>query len=84
MEEIKIEPLPPSVNCETIAILRVVNRASRALGQLKGEISKIPNSQILLDTLVLQEAKDSNEIENIVTTDDEIFQASADEFNWTI
>ena len=42
-------------------------------------ISKIPNSQILIDTLALQEAKDSNEIENIVTTDDEVYQASIDQ-----
>ncbi|MDA3799849.1 MAG: Fic family protein [Kiritimatiellae bacterium] len=75
----KLKFLPPDINCETVAILNAANKASRALGQLKGEISKIPNSQILIDTLALQEAKDSNEIENIVTTDDEIYQASIDE-----
>ncbi len=79
MEAIRIHPLPPVVDCETVAILKQLNRASRVLGQLKGEVSKIPNSQILLDTLTLQEAKDSNEIENIVTTDDEMYQASIDE-----
>lgn len=79
MEEIKIQALPPNIDCESVAILKQLNKASRALGQLKGEVSKIPNSQILLDTLILQEAKDSNEIENIVTTDDEIYQASIDE-----
>jgi|SRR5690554_1581413 len=79
MEEIKIQTLPPKVDCESVAILKQLTKASRALGQLKGEVSKIPNSQILLDTLILQEAKDSNEIENIVTTDDEMYQASIDE-----
>lgn len=79
MEEIKIETLPPKIDAESVTILKQLNRASRALGQLKGEVSKIPNSQILLDTLTLQEAKDSNEIENIVTTDDEMYQASIDE-----
>src|SRR5690554_741310 len=79
MEEIKIQNLPPDVDSESVTILKQLNRASRALGQLKGEVSKIPNSQILLDTLTLQEAKDSNEIENIVTTDDEMYQASIDE-----
>ncbi|MFV0392538.1 MAG: Fic family protein [Paludibacteraceae bacterium] len=74
-----IKTLPPDIDCESVAILKQLNKASRALGQLKGEVSKIPNSQILLDTLTLQEAKDSNEIENIVTTDDEIYQASIDE-----
>jgi Fic family protein len=49
------------------------------LGNLKERFLKIPNSQILIDTLTLQEAKDSNEIENIVTTDDEMYQASIDE-----
>src|SRR5690606_2562266 len=79
MEEIKVHNLPPNVNCESVNILKQLNKAPRALGQLKGEVSKIPNSQILLDTLTLQEAKDSNEIENIVTTDDEMYQASIDE-----
>ena len=63
MEEIKIEILPPKVDSESVAILKQLNKASRALGQLKGEVSKIPNSKILLDTLTLQEAKDSNEID---------------------
>lgn len=79
MEQIIIEPLPPSINCESVGILKQLNKASRALGQLKGEISKIPNSQILIDTLILQEAKDSNEVENIITTDDEMYKASIDD-----
>jgi Fic family protein len=79
MEELTVAPLPPGIDTESVAILKQLNKASRALGQLKGEVSKIPNSQILLDTLTLQEAKDSNEIENIVTTDDEMYQASIDE-----
>lgn len=79
MKVFQLHPLPPNADCETIAILKILNKASRALGQLKGEVSKIPNSQILIDTLILQEAKDSNEIENIVTTDDEIYQAAIDE-----
>ncbi len=79
MEEFQLSLLPPHADCETTAILKALNKASRSLGQLKGEISKIPNSQILIETLILQEAKDSNAIENIVTTDDEIYQASIDE-----
>lgn len=79
MEEFNLPLLPPKQDCETVTILRALAKASRALGQLKGEVSKIPNSEILIDTLVLQEAKDSNEIENIVTTDDEIYQAAIDE-----
>ncbi len=78
MSETTIHPLPPQFDCETVGILKSLTGASRALGQLKGEISKIPNSQILIDTLTLQEAKDSNEIENIVTTDDEMYKATID------
>ena len=75
----QIDKLPPKLDCETNLILINLNKASRALGELKGEVKKIPNSQILIDTLSLQEAKDSNEIENIVTTDDELYQASIDD-----
>lgn len=79
MNEFELTKLPPEFDCETIPILKALSNASRSLGQLKGEVTKIPNAGILLDTLILQEAKDSNEIENIVTTDDEIYQASVDE-----
>ncbi len=78
MSGFDLQPLPPPIDCESVSILKVLNKASRALGELKGEVSKIPNSQILIDTLALQEAKDSNEIENIITTDDELYRASVD------
>lgn len=84
MENFLLKPLPPNENCESVLILKTLAKASRALGQLKGEVSKIPNSQILIDTLSLQEAKDSNEIENIVTTEDEIYQATIDEVSASI
>ena len=58
--------------------MKALNAASRPLGELRGEIKKIPNSQILIDTISLQEAKDSNEVENIVTTDDELYQSSVE------
>jgi len=74
-----VNELPPNIDCETVGILKALNKASRVLGELKGEVSKISNSRILIDTLALQEAKDSNEIENIVTTDDELYQASIDD-----
>jgi len=59
---------------ETKAILKKVAVAERELGRLKGVTSKIPNEAILINTLFLQEAKASSEIENIVTTHDEIFK----------
>ena len=67
--------LPPPVELETVKVLKALNLASRALADLKGQAHIIPNQGILIDTLVLQEAKASSEVENIVTTQDELFQA---------
>lgn len=61
--------------CETIGILKALASANRSLAELKGRAAAIPNQGILIDTLALQEAKASSEIENIVTTQDELFQA---------
>lgn len=66
---------PPAGDLETVPVLKALNRASRALATLKGQARSIPNQGILIDTLALQEAKASSEIENIVTTQDELFQA---------
>ncbi|MCW3837192.1 Fic family protein [Sphingomonas canadensis] len=71
-----IPDLPPKGALETPPVLRVAARAHRHLAELKGRASSIPNQGILIDTLSLQEAKASSEIENIVTTQDELFQAS--------
>jgi Fic family protein len=70
-------PLPSTVTLETPAVLRQLARAHRQLAELKGAAGTIPNESILIDTLALQEAKDSSEIENIVTTEDELFQGDA-------
>jgi Fic family protein len=60
---------------ETINVLKALAIANRSLAELKGRAAAIPNQGILIDTLALQEAKASSEIENIVTTQDELFQA---------
>lgn len=70
-----IPALPPPVNLETVPVLKALAKANRALAELKGRAATIPNQGILIDTLALQEAKASSEIENIVTTQDELFQA---------
>ena len=70
-----IPALPPAVDLETVAVLKALARASRTLAELKGRAASIPNQTILIDTLALQEAKASSEIENIVTTQDDLFQA---------
>src|SRR5215471_13592646 len=69
--------LPPRVELETPRVLKATTRASRALAELKGRIHTIPNPTILLNTLALQEAKLSSEIENIFTTNDELYRGLA-------
>jgi Fic family protein len=70
-----IPVLPPNVELETVPVLKALAGANRALAEVKGRAAVIPNQGILIDTLALQEAKASSEIENIVTTQDELFQA---------
>jgi Fic family protein len=72
-------PIPPlheldPVRFESPALLKRLNAASRALAELKGVAASIPNQDILIRTLALQEAKDSSAIENIVTTHDELYR----------
>jgi Fic family protein len=62
---------------ETSAILKKLNATSRALAELKGVASSIPHQGILINTLGMQEAKDSSAIENIVTTHDDLFRDDA-------
>jgi Fic family protein len=71
----KLPDLPPPVDLETAEVFKALAKANRALAELKGRAATIPNQGILIDTLALQEAKASSEIENIVTTQDELFQA---------
>lgn len=59
---------------ETPVILKKLIATSRKLAELKGIVTSIPNQIILINTLVLQEAKDSSAIENIVTTHDDLFK----------
>ena len=70
--------LPPKANLETVKILKQLSRSNRALAELKGVSKTIPNSDILINTLVLQEAKDSSEIENIITTHDDLYKSDID------
>ncbi len=71
--------LPPAAEVETPAVLKKAIAASRALAELKGMAERMPNQAMLIDSLVLQEARASSEIENIVTTNDELFKAASDE-----
>src|SRR5690606_29476053 len=60
---------------ETTRILKATVGASRVLAELKGVAATIPNQAILINTLSMQEAKDSSAIENIITTHDEVFKS---------
>ncbi|MDO9208146.1 MAG: Fic family protein [Sulfuricurvum sp.] len=73
---LKILPLQKEI--ETTKILKKSISANRALARLNGVAKIIPNSTILINSLVLQEAKDSSEIENIITTHDELYRAGLD------
>jgi Fic family protein len=67
--------LPPKAEIETRAVLKKTIPATRALAELKGLGKTIPNQAILVNSIILQEAKASSEIENIITTHDALFQA---------
>ncbi len=70
-----ISLLPFQRDVENKTILKKAAKAHQALAELKGAANAIPNESILINTLSLQEAKDSSAIENIVTTHDELFQS---------
>lgn len=67
--------LPPDDNkVETKEVLKALNNANKALAELKGIAKKLPNQSMLVNTIALREAKASTEIENIFTTDDELYK----------
>ena len=67
--------LPPKVSLESTKVLRKTIEASRSLAQLNGMLTNLPNPTLFLDTIHLQEAKASSEIENIITTNDDLYKA---------
>ncbi len=67
--------LPPKADIETKEILRKTISAGRALAQLNGTLKNLPNPTLFLDTIYLQEAKASSEVENIITTNDELYKS---------
>lgn len=72
----KLNKLPPPIErVETIRILRQENLAIAALSELKGIAKLIPNQEMLINAIVIQESKDSSEIENIITSQDELYKA---------
>src|SRR5438105_4020511 len=78
-----LPPLPPITDVESRAVLKQCLTATRALAELNGAGGLIPDQSILINAIPLQEAKLSSEIENIVTTQDELFRAALDEADTT-
>ena len=70
--------LPPRANIESKDILKKTISASSALSSFREVSKRLPNRSLFLDTLSLQEARLSSEIENIVTTNDELYMAVSD------
>jgi Fic family protein len=70
-----IPTLPLPYDLETVAVLKQLNKANKKLAELKGIARTIPNENILISMLALQEARDSSAVENIVTTQDDLYQA---------
>lgn len=74
----KIQKLPLNINFLDKKIIKKTILANRALAELNWVAEKIPNQNILINSLSLQEAKDSSEVENIITTHDELYKAQVD------
>ena len=68
--------LPPKANLETAEIFKLTIKANKLLAELKGYCQTLPNPNLLLNTIILQESKESSAIENIVTTQDELYKAT--------
>ena len=75
MIKYQIPNLPLIIDVETKAVLKQLARSNRALAELKGVAGTIPNENILISSLTLQEAKDSSPIENIIATQDDLYRA---------
>lgn len=75
MKTWELTELPLNIDLETKKVLKALPSAHAALAELKGIASTIPNQSILINTLGLQEAKDSSAIENIITTHDDLYKS---------
>jgi Fic family protein len=71
----QLPPLPPNIDIESKKILKKVTSSHRQLAELKGIANTIPNQTILINSIILQEARSSSEIENVITTNDKLYQA---------
>lgn len=77
-KQYNIKELPLAFDLETKSVLKQLNLANKKLAELKGVALTIPNENILISTLTLQEARESSAVENIVTTQDDLYKADLD------
>lgn len=75
MNSWRLSELPLNIDFETKKVLKALPAAHAALAELKGVSATIPNQNILINTLGLQEAKDSSAIEKIITTHDDLYKS---------
>lgn len=71
----RIPELPLNVELETKEILKQAIASNKKLAELNGLVKSVPNANIIINTLTLQEAKDSSAVESIITTQDELYKA---------
>ena len=69
-----LDLIPPAINFETNEILKQALKSHKILAELKGFAEMLPEKNIIINSIIIQEAKDSSEIENIVTTHDELYR----------
>lgn len=75
-----LPPLPITKELyRTVDIYEQLGKAKEALALLSGRSAAIPNPALLVNSITLQEAKDSSAIENVFTTDDDLYQAYSDQ-----
>ncbi|WP_338128200.1 Fic/DOC family N-terminal domain-containing protein [Corynebacterium phoceense] len=72
----ELPPLPPADVVETVPVLKAIIDAKEKLAELRTACQLIPNPDIITSTIPLREARASSAIENIVTTNDELFRAA--------
>ncbi len=76
----QLPDLPPSKEIIDIEVLMKWGIASRNLAELNKNILRIPNPSMLVNTIGLREAQTSTAIENIFTTEDELYKAISSNF----
>jgi Fic family protein len=77
MNNYTIPTLPFAKDIETKPVLKKLALAHKVLAELNGVAKSMPNEVIILNTLSIQEVKDSSAIENIITTHDELYSSDS-------